>query len=73
MASCSVSTLVEVYDDVNTMLWTSLNTNTFYSKFFDVSQTVAGPTVKVNANTVYAPFTAVKIVQVRVTYTATYS
>lgn len=59
-ATCTVDTLVEVYDDVTKMIWTSLNSNAFYAAFFDGTQTVAGPAVKITPAT--ATFTAIKTV-----------
>lgn len=64
-ATCTVDTLVEVYDDVTIMNWTSLNTNVFYRAFFyngsaTGTQTVAGPAVTVIPAT--ATFTAIKTV-----------
>jgi hypothetical protein len=70
-SSCEVETLVEVYDDVDSMIWTSSNANSLYSSFFDASQTPEGPSAVITPDA--GVFTAMKTVQVRVIYTAKYS
>lgn len=70
-AACTtVDALVEVYDDVNLMNWTSLTTNTFYSKFLTdgtTPQVNTNPALTIKPDTAF--FTTIKVVQVRVTYT----
>lgn len=69
--TCVIDTLVEVQDMQTKFNWTSSSSNAFYAAFFDSTQTLAGPWVKVTPNG--SVFTTITVVQVRVTYTARYS
>jgi hypothetical protein len=72
----NLSYLVEIYDDVTLLNWTSLTSNSLYAALLTDGATVqtnTNPAIKIKASPTYASFSAIKTVKVRVTYTLLYS